>query len=258
MNNNNNSMRRFIRVDPARVETVISTRMPGISSFPATTQAKLSSVTACVRTPPLSCTTSTAPTQRRRSGPLQSARYHASFAPLPVTTRAISSFATACVSAQHRRLHHNADGVASPIHSLPREFRPLPGHNAREIVVRDRMRGAPPPFPPTVSSSRPQRGRDRPPDNNLDEDPQQVLGKMIVLTLLFVVERRLKAPGVVVDDGPGIWDLVILAFLVAYFVRSTLGEVKRAFEFEPDPPSRTCPTERSTLGEEEEKSDIVA
>jgi hypothetical protein len=40
-------------------------------------------------------------------------------------------------------------------------------------------------------------------DNNLDEDPQQILGKMIVLTLIFVVERRPESSTTVLSSG--IW-----------------------------------------------------
>jgi hypothetical protein len=115
---------------------------------------------------------------------------------------------------------HNADGVAlsDPLVTTA-SLAPLSGHNAGEIVVRDRMRVDPAPVPTDGVLVPDQNvGEIVHRDNNLDEDPRQILGKMIVLTLIFVVERRFKAAGVVVDSDPGIWDPVTLAFLVAYFV----------------------------------------
>ncbi|KAJ7913649.1 hypothetical protein B0H13DRAFT_1873764 [Mycena leptocephala] len=235
MNNNNNSMRRFIRVDPARVETVVRLRLrlgPDVdeNNLVIVIGFDRSSTRMPANLVPLPSHNTGEVVVRDRmranapfvlhnidgsdhnadgvalSNPLVTT---ASFAPLP------GHNAGDIVVRDRMRVlrnidgsHHNADG-----------FRPPPGHNAREIVVRDRMRVGPAAVP-TDGVLVPDHnvGEIVHRDNNLDEDPQQVLGKMIVLTLLFVVERRLKAPGVVVDDGPGIWDLVILAFLVAYFV----------------------------------------
>ncbi|KAJ7893596.1 hypothetical protein B0H13DRAFT_2339626 [Mycena leptocephala] len=226
MNNNNNSMHRFIHVDPTRIDTVVRLRL---RLGPDVDENNLVIVIGFGRS---------------------STRMPANLDPLPshntgeiVIRDRMRANRAPVVLHNIDGSDHNADGVAlsNPLVTTV-SFAPLPGHNAGEIVVcdcmrvlrnidgsdhnadgkivvRDRMRVDPAPVP-TDGVLVPDHniGGIIHRDNNLDEDPQQILGKMIVLTLIFVVERHLKVPGVVVDNGPGIWDLVTLAFLVAYFV----------------------------------------
>jgi hypothetical protein len=177
MNNNNNSMRRFIRVDPTRIDPVVCLRLhlgPDVDNLVIVIGFDRSST-----------------------------RMPASFAPLP------GHNAGDIVVRDRMRVlrnidgsHHNADGVAlsDPLVTTA-SLTPLP---AGEIVVRDRMR-VDPAAVPTDGVLVPDHnvGEIVHRDNNLDEDPQQILGKMIVLTLIFVVERRPESSTTVLSSG--IW-----------------------------------------------------